>query len=91
MNRRIAKKVVKRANAGAKYRQSTHRKAFHLVMKRFRRYYPLAYRNWYYSQMLTRQMKELRDQVDTLKGMPEWQFSVVVADEHTERTAQADL
>ena len=59
MKYRIAKKVIKRSNAGARYPRKTYLEAGKVWMRRTKRYYPTFYANWYFSQKATRDLNKM--------------------------------
>lgn len=62
MRYRIAKKIIKRVNEGAKYRLDTYRKALQIVTRRLRWYHPRYYEQWYHSQEMTRSVNDMMEQ-----------------------------
>jgi hypothetical protein len=58
MRYRVAKKIIQHTNAGASYRPKTYAKAYRIIMRRVRRYYPAYYANLYYSQKTTRDLND---------------------------------
>jgi hypothetical protein len=59
MKYRVAKKVIERFRAGARYRPETVTKANQILIRRLRKYYPRAYNNWYYSWTTTRDLNKM--------------------------------
>ena len=61
MRYRVAKKIIMRTNAGATYRKTTYARAYRMVVRRMRQYYPAHYENWYYSKKMALDLNSMME------------------------------